>query len=163
MRPLATFFRSDRTVLAFLVAPLWVPIATAIYAVRIVPYAEQRHGIYMTTLIGALFGYGAVWAIGFPAFRILRARGFSSYWAAIIIGFVVALLTWHIFKVLFALSLGNSLSFVWQDWAAKDVQWALILTIGALGSVVGGTLWLIARPDRFALGASVLDQRDDSK
>ncbi len=145
-------WRIDRTVLAFLVAPLWVPIATAmyVYAVGMFPNPEQRPWIYITTLIGALFGYGGVWAIGLPAFRILRAKGLSSGWIAIVMGFVVAVLTWHIFELLFALSLGNSLNFVWHNWTTSAVQWALILGIGALGVVVGGTLWLIARPDRFA-------------
>ncbi len=139
----------NRTALAFLIAPLWVPAATAPYAVYMFPYPEQRHWIFITTIIGAIFAYGGVLTLGAPAFLILRARRRTAFWIAPVVGFGVGVLTGFIFFVLFGLSLGNSLTFVWHDLAAKSASWSSpFFPIGALGAVVGATLWLIARPDR---------------
>jgi hypothetical protein len=126
---------------------LWVPAAIAHFAVHKFSHPEQRHWIYITTVIGAIFAYGGVLMLGVPAFLIFRARNRTAFWIAATLGFGMGGLTWIIFTVLFALSLGNSLAFVWHE-AANFASWWPVLPTGALGSVVGATLWLIARPDR---------------
>ena len=142
----------SRTVLAFLIAPLWVPAAAVPFAVRAFPYPEQRHWIYITVFIAAIFAYGGVAALGMPAFRLLRARKHTAFWIAPILGFAVGVVAWLVFIVLFGLSLGNSWAFVSHDLASNSAHLSAFLPTGALGAAVGATLWLIARPDRHDLG-----------
>ncbi len=138
----------SRTALAFLIAPLWVPAAAAPFASHMFPYPEQRHWIYITVIIAAIFAYGGVAAVGMPTFRLLRARKHTDFWIAPVLGVAIGIATWLVFIVLFGLSLGNSWSFVAHDWVSTSAHlWAVIPT-GALGAAVGATLWLIARPDR---------------
>jgi hypothetical protein len=137
----------SRTVLAFLVAPLWVPAATTLLAIGTFPYAEQR-GIYIITIIAAIFAYGATAMLGLPAFLILRARGHTAFWFASALGFGVGVITWAIFMILLGLSLGNSWTFVTHDIVNNPAQRLIFPLTGALGAAVGATLWLIARPDR---------------
>lgn len=138
----------SRTALAFLIAPLWVPAAAVPFAGHMFPYSEQRHWIYITVIIAAIFGFGGVAALGMPAFRLLRARKHTAFWIAPVLGFAVGVVTWLVFIVLFGLSLGNSGSFISRDLVSNSAHlWAVLLT-GALGTAVGTTLWLIARPDR---------------
>jgi hypothetical protein len=79
----------SRTFVAFLVAPLWVPAATAPYAVHMFPYPEQRHWIYITIIIGAIVAYGGMLMLGVPAFLILRARNHTAFWVAAVLGFAI--------------------------------------------------------------------------
>ena len=137
----------SRTALAYLVAPLWVPAATAIYALHMFPYPEQHHWIYVTIIIGAVFGYAGTLALGMPAFFVLRARSHTALWTAVVLGFGIGGLTWLVFTVLFVLSLGNSFTFILHE-AANPTSWLPLLPTGVLGSIVGATWWLVARPDR---------------
>jgi len=138
----------SRTKLAFLIAPLWVPAAAVPFAARAFPYPEQRHWIYITVIIAAIFAYGGVAALGMPAFRLLRASKHTAFWIGPILCFAVGIITWLVFIVLFGLSLGNSWSFVSYDLVSNSAHLWAVLPTGALGAAVGATLWLIARPDR---------------
>jgi hypothetical protein len=138
----------SRTALAFLIAPLWVPGAALPFAARAFPYPEQRHWIYMTVFIAAVFAYGGAAVFGTPAFLQLRASRRTAFWIAPTLGFVVGVATWLVFIVLFGLSLGNSWSFVPHDLASNSANLSAFLPTGTLGAAVGATLWLITRPDR---------------
>jgi len=138
----------SRIALAFLIAPLWVPAAAVPFAGHMFPYPEQRHWIFITVIIAAIFGYGGVAALGMPAFRLLRARKHTAFWIAPVLGLTVGVATWVVFIVLFGLSLGNSWSFVSHDLVSNSAHLWAVLPTGALGAAVGATLWLIARPDR---------------
>jgi hypothetical protein len=134
--------RMNRTVTAFLVAPLWVPAAVAPLAAQMFPRVAERQWIYITLIIATIFAYGGTLVLGVPAFLALRARRYTAFWIAAALGFVVGGLTWFVFFVLFALSLGIGIG--WPN--AVDMSRGLLLP-GVLGSIVGATLWLIARPD----------------
>jgi hypothetical protein len=136
----------NRISIAFLVAPLWVPAATAPLAVFIFPHPGQYYWIIITIIIATIFAYGGTLMLGVPAFLILCAHNHTSFWTAAALGFGVGGLTWMAFIVLFAVSLGNSLTFILHE-AANFAGWWPVLPTGALGSIVGATLWLIARPD----------------
>ena len=119
----------SRTALAFLIAPLWVPAATGPCAIYILfPYPEQRHWVYITTIIAAVFAYEGVLTLGVPTFLILRARNCSALWIALVLGFGVGVITYLVFLILFGLSLGNSLTTVlsifWHDLTAKPAVWS---------------------------------------
>jgi hypothetical protein len=113
----------------------------------VVPDPEQHHLIYLTTIIAAIFAYGGMLTLGVPAFLILRAGNHTAFWIAAVLGFAIGGLTWVVFFVLFGISLGNSPTFVGRE-AGNVATWSAVLPTGALGSIVGATLWLIARPDR---------------
>jgi hypothetical protein len=135
----------SRIFIGFLVAPLWVTAATASFAALTFPSPAQTAWVPIATITGTVFAYGGTLAFGLPAFLILRARNYTSFWIAAALGFGISNLTWMIFGVLFALSLGNSLAFIWQQATNLALPF---LPIGALGSLIGATFWLIARPDR---------------
>ena len=137
----------SRTALAFLVAPLWVPATTTLLAVGTFPYAEQL-GIYIITVIAAIFAYGGTATLGLPAFLILRARGHTAFWFAPALGFGVGVITWAIFMILLGLFLDKNWTFVTHDIVNNPAQRLIFPATGALGATVGATLWLIARPDR---------------
>jgi hypothetical protein len=113
----------SRTALAFLIAPLWVPAITAPYAVHMFPYPEQGHWIYITTIVGAVFAYGGALTLGLPAFLILRARKFTAFWIAPVVGFAIGVVTCIVCLVLFGLSLGGGLTFVSHDLATNFTKW----------------------------------------
>jgi hypothetical protein len=139
----------NRTALAFLIAPLWVPAATAFYGVYLFPKPKQGHWIFFTTVVGAVFAYGGVLLLGTPAFLILRAHKLTAFWIAPVLGFFVGVITCSVFLVFLGLSLGNSLPFSLHELAANPVSWSSgFFPTGALGAIVGATLWLIARPNR---------------
>jgi hypothetical protein len=143
----------SKTALAFLIAPLWVPAAAVPFAACAFPYPEQRHWIYITVIIAAVFAYSGVAAFGTPAFLLLRASKRTAFWIAPALGFAVGVATWLVFIVLFGLSLGDSWSVVSHDLASSSAHLWAFLPTGASGAAVGATLWLIARPDRHDLGA----------
>jgi len=137
-----------RAFVALLLAPLWVPVATAVFAAYTFPHPEQQRWIYITVIIGTIFGYGGTLTLGVPAFLLLHGHKNTAFWIAPVFGFAAGALTGWVFLVLFALSLGNSFAFVLHE-TANSSNWVRgILPAGALGSIVGATLWLIARPDR---------------
>jgi hypothetical protein len=105
----------NRTTLAFLLAPMWVPAATAVYSIDAFPHPEQRPWIYITICIAAIFTYGGVLTLGIPAFYVLRAREHTTFWIAPVVGFCVGVVTGLVFSVLFALSLGSSFTFIWGE------------------------------------------------
>lgn len=137
-----------RTVLAFLIAPLWVPVSAWPYAARMFPYPEQQHWIVVTTIVATVFAYGGTVAFGVPAFLLLRARKHTSFWIAPVLGFVAGVATWLVFLALFGLSLGHSWSYVLRELVNDAAKLGNYLPAGPLGSAIGATLWLVARPDR---------------
>jgi hypothetical protein len=114
----------SKTGLAFLIAPLWVPAAIVPFAAQAFPYPEQRHWIYISSIIAAIFAYAAVAAFGMPAFVILRTRNFTALWTApvLISALASSIITWVIFIVLFGLSLGNGWSFSSHDLASNSAH-----------------------------------------
>jgi hypothetical protein len=136
----------NRTVAAFLIAPLWAVAATVIFAFHAFPHSEQQPWIYITVTIGAAFAYGGTAVLGIPAFLFLRRRQQNSFWIAVLAGFVAGAITWNVFFVLFGLSLENRLAFIWQQMG-RTTSLEATLFVGVLGSAIGATLWLIARPD----------------
>lgn len=80
----------------------------------------------------------------------LRARTWTGFWIAPVLGFIAGLLAYCVFIVLFGLSLGNSLSSVMAGFSNVSGLRDLLWPIGPEGVVVGSLLWLIARPDRAA-------------
>lgn len=137
----------SRTVLAFALAPLWVTAATALFAVQAFPYPAQRHWIIITTVIGTIFAYAGTIVLGAPAYWFLGSRNFRGPSVAIALGIGIGGLTWACFLFLFPISLGEGAAVAWQALTTNPAIWQSFLPACVLGSIVGITLWLIARPD----------------
>jgi hypothetical protein len=140
-----------RTVVAFLLAPLWVPAAEVIYTAHRIPFLKPRH-LVILTILWAIFAYGGALILGLPAFYLLGffgVRNRTSFWLTIALGFGIAVLTVIGFSAFFfgLFAPDFSIGFVFNQWTHLSL-WLDALPIGVLGSIVAGTLWLIARPDR---------------
>jgi hypothetical protein len=137
----------SRTRIAFLVAPLWVPLAAAL-VFRLIVWRDpaQAHWVVIGTALSALFAYGGSYLLGLPLFRWLLSRGLVSMWIASTVGFVIGAVTWLVFMACFTTFLGQGP--VGAASAIAPQQLSFLFIPGGLGALVGMTLWLIARPDR---------------
>lgn len=132
----------SRSRTAFLVAPLAVPI---IMAVRLYPVAMSSPSWFVVALcLSAIIAYAGTFVFGVPAYLWLRARKWTAFWIAPIVGFVAAALAYCAFIALFMLR--TSLS----DLPSRlsSVLHEVLWPYGPMGAAVGALLWLIARPDR---------------
>jgi hypothetical protein len=135
----------SRPVIAFLVAPLVVPLflLPSLYS------GMPDKFWFAVTLIGAtITAYAGTFFFGLPAYLFLRARKWTAFWIAPVLGFIAGSLAYCVFVVLLGLSFGNSLSSVMADFSNASGLRDLLSPIGPEGAVVGSLLWLIARPDR---------------
>jgi hypothetical protein len=143
----------SRSVVAFLVAPLWVPLLVTPFCYPFVfPHAAQLHWVVIGAILSTIFSYGGTILLGVPIFSILRALNLTASWIAIAVGFVIGAVTFEVFSVLFGLSLnGGNLELVMKTYYETfhdPIQLMFLVLPGSLGGIVGITLWLIARPDR---------------
>lgn len=134
-----------RPAIAFLVAPLAVPILLVPYLNSLMP---AQFWFVVALCFSAITAYAGTFLFGIPAYLFLQARKWTAFWIAPVLGFIAAGLAWTAFAALFGLSLGSDLSGVKRVLSnvsgLRDVLWPF----GPLGAVVGSLLWLIARPDR---------------
>ena len=133
-----------RGTVAFLVAPLWVPITVALLSRSFLfPYTGQWRWIVISTLLAALFSYAGMFAIGLPALFVLSRLGFVQLWSALIVGALASVAVWTAFFAFFSLYLGTfAYGFLWEGVLGG------LLPSMLLGVVVATTFWTILRPDR---------------
>ncbi len=138
----------SRAQIAWLVAPLWVPVFLGSYAAfETFPDSTQYWWVAFVAIISALFAYLGMFAIGYPAFRFLETRNMTSLWVAAAVGFAAAILTSMIVLVCLVLALGGDLREIALLFH-QDTTVPFAIFLGLLGTLVGATFWLIARPDR---------------
>jgi hypothetical protein len=139
----------SRTAIAFVVSPLWTPLAAGLFfGVTAIADAAQIHGtdiqlIASAIAVGALLTYFGVFALGYPAFRYLRARGMTSVWRAVGLGFVAGAVMWALIAFCLGLLKYRGITSAFYQ-SFNDVSPPAEL----LGIIIGATFWLIARPDR---------------
>jgi hypothetical protein len=105
----------------------------------------QLHSIVL--IISAILSFDPTWLLGFSLFVMLRARHQTHLRFAVIFGFSIGITSWMTFCFLFPLWLEEAPGFDLTDITLNS--FILLLAIGGLGSIVGATLWFIARPDRY--------------
>ena len=134
----------QRRTVAFIVAPLCVPLSTFFYLINtnLAPF-----WVGASTIISATIAYAGVLVFGIPAYRFLRARSWTSVWIALVVGFAAGVLMWLVFAALFPLLLDRGLAGVQFAFTDRKMLTGAIWPAGILGAAVGVILWLIARPD----------------
>lgn len=138
--------RDSRGAIAFFIAPLAVPLLLLLWQLSA---AHAALGLILTTMfIGAFVSYVGTLVFGIPAYRLLRARGVTALWVAVVVGFIIGILMWLIFAVFFGLSLGHGLSSIQSTLTNSNIFTDVMWPGGVLGAIVGAIFWLIARPDR---------------
>ena len=132
-----------RVVVAFLVAPLVVPIFAGIYFRGLLAHPDL---VVMVLCLSTITAYAGTQLLGVPTYFLLRSRNWTAFWLAPLLGFIAGGLTWWLFSGV--ILMGESLRFepVWNLGELMDAFWPF----GPVGAVVGGVLWFIARPDRAA-------------
>jgi hypothetical protein len=137
----------NRSVRAFIVAPLWVPAVVAALGASMFPYPGEIHWVVISTAVAAAFGYLGAAVLGVPAFRLLRSHALTGPLAALGMGVVIGEITWALFGLCFGLVLGEGpagfVDFI-RDAIGGDVFGLLIPAV--LGALVGGTYWAMDRP-----------------
>jgi hypothetical protein len=155
----------NRAVAAFFIAPLWAPVLTP-FLLAFMWYPPWPHGAWwqVPTLIAALLGYAGTALIGLPAYLLLRKTALARAPIAIGLGFIGSILTFIVFLCAAGM-------FLWGDDVRKTlVQFVADLSqptglrivrlgTGAIGSLVGITIWAIARPRLPAARPSQFESR----
>lgn len=135
----------NRTIIAFAVAPLAVPVL-------LVPYLwsmNTQPGMLVLSLeIGVVFAYFGCFVFGVPAYLFLAKRGWTAFWIAPSLGFVAGAVAWIGFAVLFPLLLETGIAGMWRSLRDPATLKGMVWPGGVLGAAVGVLLWLIARPDQ---------------
>jgi hypothetical protein len=138
-----------RPLMAFLCAPLWVPLIVVLVASGMpTPSGPSASGLLIFAVISAFFAYLGMVVIGIPAYLFLRWRRWTTLWPAAAVGFVGGIVMSIVFGVVFFS--------VWGGWAkALDVvlgappsDQLFSLGLALVGALVAATAWLIIRPDR---------------
>jgi len=131
----------NKLIVAFLIAPLAIPsIAFRLWEMRPLSVPELA-AIFLNSVVT----YAGIFLFGIPAYLFLRARKWTTFWAAAIAGFIVAGLTCWL--------LGIVTSFL-GGWDLLDVHVHLawlrfaLWPCGPLGALVATLLWIVTRPDR---------------
>jgi hypothetical protein len=135
----------SRKLIAFLVAPLVVPVL-------MFPYLD---GLTTTSFwlgfalaISVIITYVGTVVLGVPGYMLLRGRNWTSLWIAPLLGFAIGAFMWLVFHTAFVLLLDQGMSGVRSALANPSTWEGALWPGGIAGAVVGATLWLIARPDR---------------
>ena len=135
----------NRRIIAFVVAPLLVPILLAHYLYTL---AANETWFMVALMFSVAIAHGGTFILGVPIYLLMRARNWTSFWIAPLLGFFAAGFMWLGFAALLALLLDQGMSGVrvvlTNPHGLSDVMWPF----GPLGAIVGMAFWLIARPDK---------------
>ena len=114
-----------RTMIAFHVAPLAVPLITGVYLANTSPPGQE---LSTEVVVSGFVAYAGTFVLGVPLYLFLRSQNASAFLIAPVFGFLAGALVMLVMLGRY-MSSGN-------------------LLFGALsGAAVGAILWLIARPD----------------
>lgn len=142
-----------RSILAFLVAPLWVPVWAGVFgqfAFKPEPGIfgpGQEPDWFLASLVAGLaIGYGATWFLGIPAHLTLGMRRWTAWSVYLSVGAGLGILTRLLGRLAYGLSRGDPAHAATYA-VAMFADPAVILAPMILGMLVALTVWAIARPD----------------
>jgi len=146
-----------RTTIASLLAPLWGPAVAATFAVFFwypseIATIDRGSWIALATAFGVLYGYAAFLVVGLPAHFVLQRHGHRSVWAYLATFFACELVIWALVYTASYASVGlaGALSILADTVAHRPYR---PVFFGIIGAAIGGTFWMIARPDRRPLSS----------
>src|SRR5262245_18094011 len=142
----------NRHVAAFVLAPLIVPLLMSALAI---PILREEPSLYWRVLIiAATVSYTGLILVGAPAYVGFRSVGWTAFWIAPLVGFVVGvIIAIGLIALFLAAARSGTLNYILgtnveiSSTTDEGPPWALIVP-GVIGAVVGTALWLIGRPDR---------------
>jgi hypothetical protein len=141
----------NRTVVAFIVAPLWVSFAAGLIA-YISPYPGTTFQDIITGMcLGGLAAYLGEFALGLPAFLFLQSLGMTRLWIMALSGCIIGAVCGVVYTtgVMFYFSLGDIDALIGVLQKLFNGNGNLIqMSLGPslLGAVGAATFWLVARP-----------------
>jgi hypothetical protein len=147
----------NRHVVAFLIAPLIVPLVMSALAIQILLEVPSLY--WFGLLVALIVSYAGVLLIGAPAYMMLRSRSWSAFWLAPIVGLVAGVIVAMALVLIFSLALKSETVLSVVARIANAAHWGEVFIVGPgaaavvvgpsiLGALVGTVLWLIGRPDR---------------
>jgi hypothetical protein len=130
--------------LRFMIAYLTAPLAITAIELRLWEPRPLYYEAYLLVVYCTVGFLGAL-LFGTSVYFFLQKRKWTSFWVALIAGFVVAGLIWSLVEVvLLALFGGRYLEFHgYLDWLR-----AILWPYGPLGALVASLLWVMARLER---------------
>jgi hypothetical protein len=141
----------NRHLKAFLIAPLLVPGLMMPFLLPALPRAPWIAGLALMS--ASIASYAGALLVGAPAYMALRSRGWTAFWIAPVVGFVVG-------EIVGIISI-RTVAVLTVSGAPSDLSSLIAvatritrfpspseLGLGIYGMLVGVVLWLIARPDR---------------
>jgi uncharacterized integral membrane protein len=135
-----------RRVIAFIVAPMAVPIVGFPY---ILSMMQGGTWIAIGTVIAIILAYVGTLGIGVPLLTLLWNRRWTALWITVVVATIGGVIMWEIFLlVLFPLLLGQEVVSLGSALAKPDMLNGILWPAGVLGIATGIVLWLIARPDK---------------
>lgn len=134
----------NRTVIAFIVAPLWVPVAAEVVAYTLEP--TDSLSVAVDVLYNTFVSYLGAFALGFPAFLFLRSRKMTTFWIATLSGCIIGGVWGAMFTTGLIFYLGG-IGAIQKLFGGNGNLVQMSLSPAMLGMIVGATVWLIARPD----------------
>jgi hypothetical protein len=147
-----------RFALALLIAPLLVPLVTAVDGLRLtLQHAGHPDIHYLTVgvvLWWAMISYGSTLLLGVPMLVFVRWLGLSGWWVAGMIGFFIGAALWLVAAVWYLVAHGGVDI---QHLAIQHLARQIVILgpsnffswpFSASGAAVAVIFWLIARPDR---------------
>lgn len=152
--------RKRRVLLAFLIAPLWVPCLMVLFVLAVADLSRpaDRDFFVWMVMTGTAFSYGGAMLLGLPLFWALVSYQKTAFWHAPVVGIVAAWITIFVFlTIVFPIMLDGWSAFSFSGTLDQFLNASgfslhemvtLLACSGGLGVLVGSTFWLIARPDR---------------
>ncbi len=144
----------NRTVRAFLIAPLWVPLIAGLEAAvsgtrpqEVVTFAPMEW-IAIVVAGHLVIGCLAAWTLGVAIHLLLRAKRITGL-AAHVGAWATAGLALRCLLLFAAWVPTGGIAMGLRELGEKAATHPLFLLAGGLaGGLMGATVWLIARPDR---------------
>lgn len=139
----------NRTVIAFIVAPFWAPVLAGAVYISMSPNASNIlwSAVAVGVLQSAVVAYLGAFVLGLPALLFLRSRKMTALWVAAVSGCIIGAVWGIMFTTCFLFVFGG-MDAVQKALSGNGNLIQMSFSPALLGTIVGTTFWLIARPNR---------------
>lgn len=127
----------NRTTLALLIAPMWIPVGVEFYMTRVHSFGDA----WIISVIYGFFGYLVSLSFCGSIVDFLRARRWTKLWQFSLAGFLFAFVVGLVF-VLFGFVRRLAFGLLLESTNAGGAFFFAPLLL--IGTLMGATIWLIA-------------------